>query len=218
MKRLGEVFSKREGIIFIISAPSGAGKTTLTRKLLSTFSGMRLMVSYTTRPRRGGEVSGRDYHFVTKRKFLAIRARGGFAEWAEVHGSLYGTPRAPLVNSVRSGRDVLLDIDVQGVKKLKRTHPQAVSIFLLPPSWQELARRLARRGTDRKESIRQRLANARREIREIMRYDYIVVNRKVEEALRCLGAIVVAERHRISRVRRRRVPFLAQRGPAEGTR
>lgn len=208
MKRLGEVFNKREGIIFIVSAPSGAGKTTLIRQLLSTFSGMRLSVSCTTRPRRAGEVSGRDYHFVTKRKFVAIRARGGFAEWAKVHGSLYGTPRAPLEDSVRRGRDVLLDIDVQGAKKLKKAYPQAVSVFLLPPSWRELGRRLARRGTDRKESIRQRLEHARREIREMMRYDYVIVNREIQEASRSLGAIVVAERHRISRVRRYRAPSL----------
>lgn len=201
MMRLSEVSTKREGIIYILSAPSGAGKTTLIKKLLAIFPEIRLIVSYTTRGRRAGESSGRDYHFVTEQEFASIRSRGGFAEWAQVHGSFYGTPRLPLEQGVRRGRDVLLDIDVQGAKKIKKQYPRAVSIFILPPSWRELARRLALRGTDRQASIRRRLDNARREIRQLMRYDYIVINREVQEALKSLGAIVVAERHRVSRTR-----------------
>jgi len=201
MMRLSEVLTKREGIIYILSAPSGAGKTTLIKKLLAIFPEIRLIVSYTTRSRRAGESSGRDYHFVTEREFASIRSRGGFAEWAQVHGSFYGTPRLPLEQSIRRGRDALLDIDVQGAKKIKKQYPRAVSIFILPPSWRELARRLALRGTDRQASIRRRLDNARREIRQLMRYDYIVINREVQEALKSLGAIVVAERHRVSRTR-----------------
>lgn len=202
MMRLRGVFTRREGIIFIVSAPSGAGKTTLIRELLAIFPDVSLSVSYTTRTRRAEELSGRDYHFVTENKFAAMRRKNRFAEWAEVHGRLYGTPRMPLERNIRCGGDVLLDIDVQGAKKIKREYPRAVSIFLLPPSWQELARRLALRGTDRKESIRQRLDDARREIREIMRYDYIVINREVQEALKALEAIVVAERHRTSRMQK----------------
>lgn len=202
MMRLSGVFTRREGVIFIVSAPSGAGKTTLIRELLAIFPDLRLSVSYTTRTRRAGELSGRDYHFVTEQRFAAMRARGGFAEWAEVHGSLYGTPRRALEQNIRRGTDILLDIDVQGAKKIKREYPRAVAIFLLPPSWQELARRLALRGTDQKESIRQRLENARREIREMMRYDYFVINREVQAALKALEAIVVAERHRTSRVQK----------------
>lgn len=201
MMRLSEVLTKREGIIYILSAPSGAGKTTLIKKLLAIFPEIRLIVSYTTRSRRAGESSGRDYHFVTEQAFASIRSRGGFAEWAQVHGSFYGTPRLPLEQSIRRGRDVLLDIDVQGAKKIKKQYPRAVSIFILPPSWRELARRLALRGTDRQASIRRRLDNARREIRQLMRYNYIVINREVQEALKSLGAIVVAERHRVSRTR-----------------
>lgn len=201
MMRLSEVLTKREGIIYILSAPSGAGKTTLIKKLLAIFPEIRLIVSYTTRGRRAGESSGRDYHFVTEQAFASIRSRGGFAEWAQVHGSFYGTPRLPLEQSIRRGRDVLLDIDVQGAKKIKKQYPRAVSIFILPPSWRELARRLALRGTDRQASIRRRLDNARREIRQLMRYNYIVINREVQEALKSLGAIVVAERHRVSRTR-----------------
>ena len=201
MMRLSEVLTKREGVIYVVSAPSGAGKTTLIRKLLAIYPEIRLIVSYTTRGRRAGELSGRDYHFVTEEKFTAIRSRGGFAEWAHVHGSFYGTPRLALDQNIRRGRDVLLDIDVQGARKIKRQYPRAVSIFILPPSWRELARRLALRGTDRQASIRRRLDNARREILQLMRYDYVVINREVREALKSLGAIVIAERHRVSRIR-----------------
>lgn len=194
------VLTKREGVIFILSAPSGAGKTTLIKRLMAIFPEIRPLVSYTTRICRSGEVPGRDYHFVAKKKFAAMRAGGRFAEWANVHGFLYGTPRQPLEQSIRRGRDVLLDIDVQGARRIKRQYPRAVSIFLLPPSWQELENRLALRGTDRRESIRQRLENARREIREIMRYDYLVVNREIQKALESLKSIVIAERLKISRV------------------
>ncbi|MBI2211267.1 MAG: guanylate kinase [Deltaproteobacteria bacterium] len=199
MTRSSRALAEREGGIFILSAPSGAGKTTLISRLLKIFPEMLLSVSYTTRPRRPGEMHGRDYFFVGKGKFAVMRARGGFAEWARVHGALYGTPRSPLDRSVRRGRDILLDIDVQGARKIKKLYPRAVSIFLLPPSWQELEKRLAGRGTDRRENIRRRLENARREIRAIVRYDYFLVNREIGEALASLKSIVVAERQRISR-------------------
>lgn len=191
--------SERAGAIFILSAPSGAGKTTLINRLLKVFPDISLSVSYTTRARRPGEVHGRDYYFVGKKMFVAMRARGGFAEWASVHGSLYGTPRRPLEQSIRRGRDILLDIDVQGARKIKQLYPHSVAIFLLPPSWQELRRRLALRGTDRRESIRRRLENARREIRAIMRYDYFLVNKEIRDALKCMKSVIIAERLRISR-------------------
>jgi guanylate kinase len=198
----------REGVIFILSAPSGAGKTTMINRLTAVFPDIKLAVSYTTRGRRKGEVAGRDYHFVSEKKFAGMQARREFAEWAKVHGALYGTPRAALDRRIRRGRDVLLDIDVQGAKKIKQRYPQAVSIFLLPPSWRELEKRLALRGTDRRESIRKRLENARREIREIMRYDYFVVNREIREALEALKSIVIAERLRISRIKGLKAPSL----------
>jgi guanylate kinase len=194
------IASKRQGVIFILSAPSGAGKTTLVKRLLRLFPDITLSVSYTTRARRPGEVAGRDYRFVSAKKFAAVKARGGFAEWARVHGHFYGTPRAPLERTVGRGRDVLLDIDVQGARKIKRQYPGAVSIFVLPPSWRELEHRLAERGTDRKETIRRRLENARREIRQIMRYDYVVVNRELRRAVEGAKAIVNAERLRVARL------------------
>lgn len=199
--QLSGILAKREGVIFILSAPSGAGKTTLINGLTAIFPDVTLSVSYTTRSRRSGEVSGRDYHFVAEKKFTEMQTQGDFAEWANVHGFLYGTLRWPLEQNIRRGRDVLLDIDVQGARKVKKQYHHAVSIFLLPPSWQELGKRLALRGTDRRESIRQRLENARREIGEIMRYDYLVVNREIKEALESLKSIVIAERLRISRVK-----------------
>ena len=201
MKR--EVISpaKRLGIIFILSAPSGAGKTTLYNGLRKIYPEIELSVSCTTRAQRPGEVDGRDYQFLTDSQFDRLRQQGEFAEWAKVHDYLYGTPKKPLDRCVRSGRDILLDIDVQGARQIKKTCPKAVSIFLLPPSLRELERRLAARGTDGREIIRRRLANAKGEIGEIIHYDYFVVNREVRAAVRALSAIVDAERARISRVK-----------------
>ncbi len=208
MNRSSRSLVKRQGIIFILSAPSGAGKTTLYNGLRKIHPEIKLSVSCTTRARRPGEVDGRDYRFLSEREFSRRRARGEFAEWAKVHDYFYGTPRKPLDESIRAGRDILLDIDVQGARQIKRAYPGAVSIFLLPPSLAELKRRLAARGTDDKEIIRRRLANARGEIKEIIHYDYYVINRKVSEALRLLSAVVEAERAKTSRVREWRLEAL----------
>lgn len=196
---------RREGIIFILSAPSGTGKTTLIKGLRAAYPELRLSISCTTRERRQGEIDGRDYYFVAVKKFAAMKAKGDFAEWAKVHDFLYGTPRRPLEQSIRLGRDILLDIDVQGARTIKRKYPQAVSIFLVPPSWRELQRRLAGRGTDGQEIIRRRLLNARSEIRDIIKYDYYVVNRQLEQSLALLESIVEAERAKTFRVKRWRL-------------
>lgn len=200
MMRRRRAPAQRLGIIFILSAPSGAGKTTLYKGLHKIYPEIELSVSYTTRRRRPGELEGRDYRFVSNRQFAELERKGAFAESAKVHDYYYGTPKKPLEHCVRAGRDILLDIDVQGARQIKACFPQAVSIFLLPPSLSELERRLAARGTDRKETIQRRLANARGEIGEIIHYDYYVVNREVRTAVRALGAIVEAERAKISRV------------------
>lgn len=202
--------ARRQGVIFILSAPSGAGKTTLYHALRKHYPEIELSVSCTTRGRRPGELDGRDYRFISARQFAAMKERGEFAEWARVHGNLYGTPRRPLDRSVRTGRDILLDIDVQGARAIKRRYPNAVAIFLLPPSLDELRRRLALRGTDDREVIRRRLANAQGEMRRIIEYDYYVVNRKVSEAAAVLKAIVEAERAKISRVTRWRIRPLSE--------
>jgi guanylate kinase len=198
-------FARREGILFILSAPSGTGKTTLIKGLRAMYPDIRLSISCTTRTRRAGETHGRDYYFVKAGKFALMKARGEFAEWAKVHDFFYGTPRRAVDQCIRSGQDMLLDIDVQGARQIKRGYPQAVSIFLLPPSWRELRRRLACRGTDGKEIIRRRLVNARDEIRNIIKYDYYVINREVKESLEVLKSIVEAERAKTFRVRKWRI-------------
>jgi guanylate kinase len=200
MRQTQRQLARRDGIVFIFSAPSGAGKTTLINGLRSLYPEIGLSVSFTTRTPRQGEVDGEDYRFISAAQFSAMRKRGEFAESAKVHDFLYGTPRRPLDRSVAKGQDIALDIDVQGMRQIKKSYPHAVSIFLLPPSWRELKRRLVLRGTDGSRSIQRRLANARREICEIIHYDYYVVNDDVPRAVQRLKAIVDAERAKVSRV------------------
>ena len=190
---------RRPGIVFIVSAPSGAGKTTLTREVLSIYPEMSLSVSCTTRTPRDGETPGKDYDFVSEAAFKWMLAAGDFAEWAEVHGKLYGTPRRMLDRRLRGGGDVLLDIDVQGARQIRQHYTGAVSIFVLPPSLDELRRRLAGRGTDARKTIEQRWNNARHEIQEIQGYDYFIVNRDVDDAVKRLAAIIAAERLKVCR-------------------
>jgi guanylate kinase len=183
----------RDGILFVISAPSGAGKTTLCKEIIDFFPSLRHSVSYTTRPRRAGETEGVDYHFVSRTVFDAMIEQGSFAEWAEVHGNRYGTAVATLERYRSEGHDVLLDIDCQGARQLKTTFGQGVFIFILPPSLDELQRRLTGRNTDAPDVIARRFANARDEIREALWYDYLVVNDDLPQALTELKAIVIAE-------------------------
>ncbi len=195
----------RQGILFIISAPSGAGKTTLAHHIFQAVPDLRPSVSYTTRAPRTGETNGRDYYFVSEEQFTQMRTAGAFAEWAHVHEFFYGTPRVPLDEAVAQGHDLLLDIDVQGAKQLKATYPEAVSIFVLPPSWHKLEQRLRRRGTDHEEIITRRLQRAREEAREFSTYDYWIVNDSVERAVSVLHAILIAERARVVRLRNRSI-------------
>lgn len=205
--------AKRKGIIFILSAPSGAGKTTLYNGLRKNYPDIQLSVSCTTRRQRRGEVAGTDYHFLSDRQFDALKRRGEFAEWAQVHDYCYGTPRKPIERAVKAGRDILLDIDVQGAKKIKNAYPEAVAVFVLPPSMAELKRRLSLRGTDDRQVIARRLANAIGEIEQRIHYDYFVVNRDVDQAVRVLSGIVEAERSRVSRVTEWRIePLRSKRG------
>ncbi len=191
---------KRNGIIFVVSAPSGAGKTTLCKEIIDFFPGLRHSVSYTTRPIRSGEVDGADYHFVSKQTFEAMVARGEFAEWAEVHGNCYGTAMATLEEAQAAGLDVLLEIDCQGAAQLKKNLRKGVFIFILPPSYEELRRRLEGRRTDAPEVIERRIANASGEIKEALWYDYIVINDDFSVALQEFKAVVSAEGCRTDRV------------------
>lgn len=187
--------SGRRGQVFIVSGPSGAGKSTLVERLVKALPGLMFSVSYTTRVPRAGEQDGREYWFVSREVFAAMIARDEFLEYAEVFGALYGTHRSALAESDQQGKDLLLDIDIQGARQVQAKVPEAVTIFLLPPSAQELEERLEARGLDAPQIIRQRLERAREEIESYTAYDYVVVNRNLPEACAQVEAIVAAERH-----------------------
>lgn len=185
---------KREGLILILSAPSGAGKTSLCRELFKTFPDMKESVSYTTRLPRAGEVEGEAYHFVTGEVFEQMVAEDAFAEWAEVHGNKYGTALRTLEEARKNGIDLVLDIDCQGAQRLKELLEGGVYVFIMPPSMEELRRRLENRSSDAQEVIERRIARAADEIREARWYDYIIFNDDFAVACQELSAIVIAQR------------------------
>lgn len=191
---------KREGLILILSAPSGAGKTSLCRELFKTFPDMKESVSYTTRAPRQGEVEGEAYHFVTEAAFERMVAEDAFAEWAEVHGNKYGTALRTLEEARKNGVDLVLDIDCQGALKLKEQFEGGVYVFIMPPCMEELRRRLEHRSSDAQEVIELRIARAAAEIREARWYDYIIFNDNFEVACRELAAIVIAHRRKTFRM------------------
>jgi len=181
-------------ILLIVSSPSGAGKTTLTRRLLQEFSEFRFSVSHTTRQPRANEVDGQDYHFVDEKTFRDIIADNGFAEWAEVHGNLYGTSVTEIDLARTAGKSgVLFDVDYQGARQIKEKFPHAIGVFILPPSMEELRRRLDGRGSDDADSRRRRFDNAREEIGHYPFFDYMIVNDELQRALTELRGIVLAE-------------------------
>ena len=187
------------GIPLVISAPSGAGKSTLVRELRRRLEGLAFSVSHTTRPPRAGEADGVEYHFVDRPVFETMIERGAFAEWAEVHGNLYGTSLRALHERLVQGVDVILDIDVQGALQLAEKVPEALLVFVLPPSWDELRRRLQGRGSEDAAVVERRLANARGELDQALRYHYLVVNDHLDRAVEELTHIVRAERCRTKR-------------------
>jgi len=190
-----------EGVLFVVSAPSGAGKTSLCKQIVDIFPTLGHSVSFTTRAQRDGEQDGVDYHFVAPQQFEAMVKNGEFAEWAEVHDNRYGTARQTLDAARRAGNDLLLEIDWQGAAQLRENGVDGVYVFILPPSFDELRRRLEGRGTDTLEVIERRLQNARRELAEAFRYDYLVVNDDFDQALEEFKAIVTAEHCRAIRQR-----------------
>ncbi len=201
----------RRGMLIVVSAPSGAGKTTLCNEVRLSMPDLAYSVSYTTRPPRPGEVDGTDFYFVTESAFDVIREAGGFAEWARVHGNLYGTHAGALERSLAEGRDVLLDIDTQGARQLRARYPEAVLIFVIAPSMADLEQRLQERRSDADAEIRRRLARAREEIQLWRQYDYLIVNRDVKEAVEQLVVVVQAERCRTTRLSLH-IPDLEVRG------
>jgi len=190
----------RRGLMLVLSSPSGAGKTTLSRMLLKADRNIELSVSVTTRPRRRGEVDGRDYHFIALAQFKAMVRSGELLEWAEVFGHSYGTPRRPVEKALRAGRDMLFDIDWQGTQQLReKARDDLVSVFILPPSVRELERRLKRRAQDSHVIIGSRMAKAAGEMSHWPEYDYVIVNRDKDEAFAEVEAILAAERRKRER-------------------
>ena len=191
---------RRRGTLFVVSAPSGAGKTTLCREARLRLPDLAYSVSYTTRAPRPGEIEGTDFVFVSEAEFRALQERGEFAEWASVHGNLYGTRARVLEAALAAGHDVLLDIDTQGAAQLRGRYREAVLVFIVAPSMDELAQRLRERGSDPEREIARRLARAREEITLWRSYDYLVVNRYQKDAADQLTAIITAERCRTKRL------------------
>ena len=196
----------RRGLILILSSPSGAGKTTLTRAIAQDGGwGLDLSISVTTRARRPSEIDGRHYRFIEREAFEDLRARDDLLEWAEVHGNFYGTPRRPVERTLGQGRDMIFDIDYQGTRQVRqRLQDDVVTVFILPPSFSELRNRLERRAEDSPETIERRLANARNEMQRWSEYDYVIVNDDLDESFRALQSILAAER--LKRTRRTGLP------------
>jgi guanylate kinase len=182
------------GLLFVVTAPSGAGKSSLIKGLLASDAGVSLSVSYTTRAPRPGEADGREYHFVDAPAFAAMLERGEFLESAEVHGHRYGTSQKVIEQARAAGRDLVLEIDWQGAEQVRLLHPDAIGVFILPPSMAELERRLRARAQDADDVIRRRLQNAAEEMTHAVEFKYAIINKDFEEALRDLQAIVRAER------------------------
>jgi guanylate kinase len=193
------------GCLFIVSAPSGAGKSSLVKAALADDRRLALSVSYTTRPPRAGEVDGREYHFVERKAFEAMLARGEFLESAEVHGNRYGTSRKWIQEARAKDLDILLEIDWQGARQVRKAFPDAVSVFILPPPppLEELERRLRGRGQDDEDAIQRRLRAAREEMRHAGEFDYVIINKEFEEARRDLAAVVHAARLKLASQRAR---------------
>jgi guanylate kinase len=194
-----EMNEKGVGLIFIISAPSGTGKTTLVKEMIQQLPGLRFSVSFTTRLPRPDEKEGEDYHFVSHAAFQRMVDKNEFLEWAEVLGNRYGTPRPDLKKMELEGVDLILDIDTQGSKKVAKEISQPVLVYLLPPSLRVLKERLINRGVDSPERVKFRLSSARRDMEEARGYQYVIVNDRLEDALEKLKSIIIAERCRRSK-------------------
>ncbi|MGE5384405.1 MAG: guanylate kinase [Betaproteobacteria bacterium] len=198
------------GCLYIVAAPSGAGKTTLVRQLIEGQTDIRLSISYTTRLPRPGEIDGVAYNFVSVETFQAMIGRGELLEWAEVHGNFYGTSRLWIERQMADGHDVLLEIDWQGAEQVRAIFPQAIGIYILPPSLDELARRLADRATDSQEIIARRLAAAQAEMRHISGFDYVIINDDMDRALEDFRAITRASRLRLEVQRAKNAALFAR--------
>lgn len=192
------------GNLFVITAPSGAGKSSLVKALMAADPALQLSVSHTTRAPRGQEQSGRDYYFVSPEAFEAMVQADAFVEWAHVHNHRYGTSRQAVEDKIAQGQDIILEIDFQGALQIKKRFAEAVTIFILPPSWEELRQRLVRRGEDSPEVIELRLKNAATEMAQVERFDYVIINELFERALADLHTVVQSQRLKLTSQRRAR--------------
>lgn len=192
--------SQSRGVLLVVSAPSGTGKSAVLRGVMEREKALAYSVSCTTRALRGDEVDGQSYYFISREEFEAMAEDGGFYEWAEVHGNCYGTPVEPVREAIGAGRDIALDIDVQGGLQVKEKCPEAVLVFLLPPSMEVLEGRLRGRATDSEGAIRLRMENARRELTVWPQYDYAIVNKDLGETIEAVRGVLDAERRRTGRI------------------
>jgi guanylate kinase len=192
------------GNLFVVAAPSGTGKSSLMKAMLERDTHLQLSVSHTTRAPRGQEQSGREYYFVSNAAFDAMIAADAFVEWAQVHGNRYGTSRQAIADRILAGADIVLEIDYQGAMQIKKLFPAAATIFILPPSWEELKSRLVKRGEDSPEVIALRLKNAEEEMAQAQNFDFVIINDQFERALADLQLVVAAQRLRYPAQRRAR--------------
>ncbi|HEX8650290.1 MAG TPA: guanylate kinase [Pyrinomonadaceae bacterium] len=204
MKESGEgqpcaAATQARGMLVVVSSPSGGGKGTLIRRVLETVPNLGYSVSFTTRPARAGEINGRDYHFISVDEFQAMIGAGEFLEWAHVHAHLYGTGRSQVAREIAEGRDIILEIDVQGAKSVRDLINDAVSVFILPPSYEILRMRLTSRGSEAPEDLALRLRNARGEVEQYNEFDYVIINDDADRAAAQLASVIHAERARRER-------------------
>ena len=206
----------RRGIIFVLSAPSGAGKTSISKRIVAAMPDVVQVVTCTTRTPRPGERDGREYYFLSRQAFEQRIAAGDFLEWAQIHGQFYGTLRQSVEATTAAGQDVLLVIDVQGAAQHRAASLDAVFVFVLPPSWEALAQRLQARGSESPDQQAQRLLVARQEVAHYTAYDYVIINDQLDDAVGTLQAIIRAERHRITRVEAVSIAALLRAPQAKG--
>ena len=192
---------KKKGLLLVVSGPSGAGKGTVCKELIKRNPHFKLSVSATTRAPREGEVDGESYFFLTREKFKQMIGQGGFLEYAQIYSNFYGTPKGPVMKYLEEGSDVILEIEMQGARQVKEMYPEAVLIFVLPPSLEELKKRLTSRGTETEEQVKERLSTSFEEIKQIKDYDYFVFNEnnKTTDAAITIENIIVAEKNKASR-------------------
>jgi guanylate kinase len=189
-----------KGTLFVVSGPSGVGKTSIINSVIKMLDNVVFSVSCTTRPPRPGEVDGVDYFFISKEKFLEMVKNSEFLEWAEVHGNLYGTPKSFVEENIKKGKKIILDIDVQGALQVKRNFEEAVFIFVAPPSYEVLKERLIKRGTEEKDALLKRLDNAKWELSKMIEFDYLIVNDDLVNSINVMKSIIVGETFRTKRV------------------